>query len=198
MAVRMRPCPRSRRRRHRECDAGTLRWSSPRLMRSNDSASAVCGVWLVTPQQVSTVVLVTWPCALAAGAANEEGLADAGERVRRGGPRLFPASVGGRQLAVDGLAGGLGKVAVLRRRGTIVSSTESSGCPWPGTCSGRHACAGRWRSGSQGIGGDGPGEVAELVEQRDRDPDQPSSPVRTVFFDPRGWPSHGRAPRIWT
>ena len=53
----------------------------PRLMRSSLWASAVCGVWLVTPQEVSTEVSGDPALAhLAAGAANEEGLPDAGEQ----------------------------------------------------------------------------------------------------------------------
>ena len=88
---------------------------------------AVCGVWLVTPQEVSTEVSVTRP--EAAGAANEEGLPDAGEQAivveRGGGPdfALFPASVRGRHLPLMGLP-----VVWAKSGGRFASSWNHAGC----------------------------------------------------------------------
>ena len=74
----------------------------PRLMRSIVWASAMCGVWQVTSQDVSNELsmsrlLRTWQRVRS----NEEGLPDDGEQEvvveRRSGPdvALFPASVSG-------------------------------------------------------------------------------------------------------
>ena len=155
---------------------------------------------------------------LAAGAANEEGLPDAGEQEvvveRGGGPdlALFPASVRGWQLALDGLAGVFGKIGgafcvvmepepdVLEQGFLVVLGNEHV----VGVMLAQ--VGGDCGLGQQGIGGDGlAGEVAELVEQRDRDSDLVGALVAAVvtgedgFFWPQGmavsWP---QAPRIWT
>lgn len=154
---------------------------------------------------------------LAAGAADEEGLTDAGEVEVvvecGGGPdlALLPAPVPGGQLALDGLAGVFDEVG-----GALCVVVE----PQPEVCEegflvvlGDERVVGvlvaqvrdDFGLGEEGIGGDGlAGEVAELAEQRERDPDLVGTLLAAViagqdgFFWPQGmavsWP---QAPRMW-